>query len=100
MSRYATFRRPGCYQSGMLTPLTSMRLHALALGGLLAVTYCLAQRPGGAEPQAQLNSRFQASGLAPGKAFPAVDIFDASGKPFNTARLKGFHTVVVSGCLT
>jgi cytochrome oxidase Cu insertion factor (SCO1/SenC/PrrC family) len=51
-------------------------------------------------PQAQLNKRFQASGLEVGSAFPAVDIYDASGKPFNTASLKGFTTVVVSGCLT
>ena len=57
--------------------------------------------PGGqGGPQGQLNSRFTGSGLEVGKAFPAVDVHDATGKPFNTASLKGFHTVVVSGCLT
>ena len=92
----------------MLTPLRTMRtLPALALCGLLAASVTLAQRPGrrgdppgGGNPQAQLNSRFMASGLEVGKPFPAVDVHDASGKPFNTSSLKGFHTVVVSGCLT
>lgn len=76
-------------------------LPCLALCGLLAASIATAQRPGGGDnPQAQLNSRFEASGLAVGKAFPEVDIYDAAGKPFNTRRLKGFHTVVVSDCLT
>ncbi len=43
---------------------------------------------------------FDESGLKIGDAFPAVDIFDARGKAFNTASLKGRFTVVVSGCLT
>ncbi len=43
---------------------------------------------------------FEASGLKTGGAFPAIDIHDAEGKPFNTASLKGHFTVVVAGCLT
>ena len=43
---------------------------------------------------------FEASGLKIGGSFPAIDIHDAAGKPFNTASLKGHFTVVVSGCLT
>ncbi len=80
---------------------------ALAVCGLLAASLAVAQRPGrrggppgGGNPQAQLNNRFSGSGLEVGKAFPAVDVHDASGKSFNTSSLKGFHTVVVSGCLT
>ena len=56
--------------------------------------------PGAGGPQAQLNERFASSGLEVGKPFPAVEIHDATGARFNTSSLKGFHTVVVSGCLT
>ena len=84
------------------------RISVLVLCGLMAASLALAQRPGrrgggpGGQggPQGQLNSRFTGSGLEVGKAFPAVDVHDASGKSFNTSSLKGFHTVVVSGCLT
>lgn len=44
--------------------------------------------------------RFEANGLNVGDPFPAVDVFDAAGQPFNTSRLKGRYTVLVSGCLT
>lgn len=44
--------------------------------------------------------RFDASGLNVGDLFPAVDVFDSEGQPFNTSRLKGRYTVLVSGCLT
>lgn len=44
--------------------------------------------------------RFEASGLGVSDAFPAVDVFDSEGQAFNTSRLKGRYTVLVSGCLT
>jgi hypothetical protein len=74
----------------------------VALCGLLplAASQAPAQPAGQGDQRARLNESFLASGLAVGKPFPAVAIHDASGKPFNTASLKGFHTVVVSGCLT
>jgi cytochrome oxidase Cu insertion factor (SCO1/SenC/PrrC family) len=31
---------------------------------------------------------------------PEVTVFDADGKPFETASLKGKYSVVVFGCLT
>ncbi len=46
------------------------------------------------------NERFEAAGLEIGKAFPHVDVFDEQGEPHNTKSLKGFFSVVVSGCLT
>ena len=73
---------------------------ALVLVTLIAAPAVLAQRPGpgrgGEGPQAG----FRGSGLEPGKPFPAVDVYDENGNPFNTKSLKGFFTVVVSGCLT
>jgi hypothetical protein len=77
-----------------------MRAAVLARFALFGTAVALAQTPDGAARQAQLKARFEASGLAVGKAFPMVDVYDPSGKPVNTASLKGFHTVVVSGCLT
>ena len=47
-----------------------------------------------------MRGRFEASGLKTGGSFPAIDIYDAGGKSFNTASLKGHFTVVVAGCLT
>lgn len=38
--------------------------------------------------------------LSPGDPFPEIDVYDASGKPFNTKSLKGKYTVIVNGCLT
>lgn len=38
--------------------------------------------------------------LGPGDPFPAVEVYDAVGKPFNTKSLTGQHTVLVNGCLT
>jgi hypothetical protein len=75
-------------------------LSLLVACGLLTASSVAAQERRDNERQAQLRARFAASGLTPGKPFPAIDIHDAAGKPFNTASLKGFHTVVVSGCNT
>ncbi len=44
--------------------------------------------------------RFEAHDLEVGDMFPAVEVFDAEGTPFNTASLKGQYTVLVNGCLT
>ena len=44
--------------------------------------------------------RFDAQGLTIGDQFPAIDVFDAEGNPFNTGDLKGQYTVLASGCLT
>ncbi|MCB9383633.1 MAG: hypothetical protein H6509_03390 [Bryobacterales bacterium] len=71
----------------------------LALCAALA-SAARAQDEAPGEAQARLRNRFADSGLAVGGAFPAVDVFDAAGGPVNTASLKGFTTVVVSGCLT
>ena len=38
--------------------------------------------------------------LGPGDPFPAVEVYDAAGKPFNTKNLTGQYTVLVNGCLT
>jgi|GEM_PF-3430711 len=46
------------------------------------------------------DERFAQSGLEVGDPFPAVTVHDATGAAFDTASLKGFRTVVVSGCLT
>ena len=56
----------------------------------------------GANSQQMQNVRkwFDASGLKVGSPFPAADIFDAAGKPFNTKSLRGQYTVLVNGCLT
>lgn len=38
--------------------------------------------------------------LGPGDPFPALEVYDAIGKPFNTKSLTGQYTVLVNGCLT
>ena len=38
--------------------------------------------------------------LGLGDPFPAVEVYDAAGKPFNTKSLTGQYTVLVNGCLT
>ncbi|MYC66514.1 MAG: hypothetical protein F4X12_09315 [Acidobacteriia bacterium] len=38
--------------------------------------------------------------LGQGDTFPAVEVYDAAGKPFNTKSLTGQYTVLVNGCLT
>ena len=43
--------------------------------------------------------RFEAHDLEVGDMFPAVEVFDAEGTPFNTASLMGQYTVLVNGCL-
>ena len=62
-------------------------------------------RDGEVDPELQENRRaaqhrFDSSGLKVSAPFPAVEIFDEEGKPFNTKELKGQHVVFVSGCLT
>ncbi len=68
---------------------SSCWIFALCLASAAAAS---AQRPGG-RSGGELE-------LKPGDRFPHVDIHDASGAPYNTKSLKGFFTVVVSGCLT
>jgi len=46
------------------------------------------------------DTRFAESGLEPGDPFPSVEIHDEAGANFDTKSLKGYLTVVVSGCLT
>ena len=46
------------------------------------------------------SSVFEAPQLKIGDQFPAVEIFDEDGNPFNTGNLKGQYTVLVNGCLT
>jgi cytochrome oxidase Cu insertion factor (SCO1/SenC/PrrC family) len=56
-----------------------------------------------ANPQRHLNNirrEFEASGLKAGSRFPAIDLYDEKGKPFNTKTLKGQYTVLVTGCVT
>ena len=60
---------------------------ALALGLLLSATTGIAQFRGSMP-------------LAPGDPFPEIDVYDATGNPFNTKSLKGKYTVIVNGCLT
>ena len=86
----ATFHGHSCYH-------TVMTRAFLAAGLCLLLCAAASAQP---NPRAQLESRFEASGLSPGKPFPAVDIHDAAGKPFNTSSLEGSYAVVVSGCLT
>ena len=57
-------------------------------------------QPGAPDPQRAQRNGFAASGLKAGSLFPAVDIYDTEGKPFNTRSLKGKYTVIVNGCLT
>jgi len=51
-------------------------------------------------PAKELERRFQEFPLQVGDPFPEADIYDATGKPFNTKSLKGRYTVIVNGCLT
>ena len=44
--------------------------------------------------------QFAAQELTVGDQFPAVEVVDAEGNPFNTGVLKGQYTVLVGGCLT
>lgn len=50
--------------------------------------------------RARTDERFAQSGLEVGDPFPALTIHNGEGTAFDTASLKGFRTVVVSGCLT
>ena len=44
--------------------------------------------------------QFAAQELTIGDQFPAIDVVDSEGTPFNTGDLKGQYTVLVGGCLT
>ena len=87
---------------------THLRIGALLVATLGLVSASFAQpfdREGRRSDWAEgrggaMRGGFEASGLKIGSAFPAIDIYDAGGKPFNTASLKGQFTVVVAGCLT
>ena len=59
-----------------------------------------AQQAAEENPRESVRRQFQASGLEIGSQFPDVQIFDAEGKPFQTADLRGSYTVLVTGCLT
>lgn len=71
---------------------------------LVAVSAVMAAKPLWAQreetPRQKVVSRFEASGLKEGSAFPDVAIYDARGNPFQTSALKGSYTVLVTGCLT
>lgn len=58
--------------------------------------------PGGriGGPGGRGGSRLGSSGLKVGSPMPEVTVFDETGKPFETASLKGKYSVVVFGCLT
>jgi len=43
---------------------------------------------------------FQRPGIQIGDQFPAVDIFDESGQPFNTGNFRGQYIVLINACLT
>lgn len=87
---------------------THLRIGALLLATLGLVSASFAQpfdregrRGGWREGRGgAMRGGFEASGLKTGDSFPAIGIYDAGGKSFNTASLKGQFTVVVSGCLT
>ncbi len=44
--------------------------------------------------------RLESAGLKVGTPMPKVTVFDAEGKPFETASLEGKYSVIVFGCLT
>jgi hypothetical protein len=71
---------------------------------LAALSAAFAQRldtgPRAGSAGDMVTREFDRSAPAIGTLFPAVDIFDAGGRPFNTRSLKGRYTVLVSGCLT
>lgn len=54
----------------------------------------------GGGPGSPGSDRLESSGLKIGSPMPEVKVFDAEGKPFDTASLKGKYSVVVFGCLT
>lgn len=81
------------------------RFFATLITLLSAVTLGSAQtaeqpRRGQLDTDGHVGKWFDASGLKAGDTFPAVEVYDEKGKPFNTRSLKGQYTVVVNGCLT
>lgn len=74
------------YKEGSLA-MNRSRLAVLALASTVSTSVGMAQsqRP---------------MPLGPGDPFPAVEVHDAVGKPFNTKSLTGQYTVLVNGCLT
>ena len=78
-------------------------LFALLLMFLASVAAANAQTssdPGKQPDTSQIQPWFDASGLKVGNRFPAAEIYDEAGRPFNTRSLKGQYTIVVNGCLT
>jgi len=79
-----------------------IRRGATVLAGVLAIMAAAqplqAQR--GDNPRAELQRKFEASGLREGAEFPDAQIYDAKGNPFQTGEFKGDYTVLVTGCLT
>ena len=84
---------------------------ALAMSLLmLSVAVAQNQRPqrqgggrpggGGGGPGSPGSSTLERAGLKVGQAIPDLKIYDADGKEFRTADLKGKHSVVTFGCLT
>ncbi len=52
-------------------------------------------------PRQQVNHRFETTAPAVGAPFPAVVVYDASGKKLRVNELlQGHYTVIVLGCLT
>ena len=60
---------------------------------VLALALAASSLVGTAQSQRQLP-------LGPGDPFPALEVYDAAGRPFNTKSLAGQYTVLVNGCLT
>lgn len=65
-----------------------------------AAPLVLAQLPQPGSAGDNVVRQFEASAPAPGAPFPALSIFDETGKAYHTSALKGRWTVLVSGCLT
>ena len=60
------------------------------------------QRAGskGGGPGTQGSDGLKAAGLQVGQRLPDITVYDADGKPFRMADLKGQYSVIVFGCLT
>ena len=54
----------------------------------------------GGGPGTQGSDGLAAAGLQVGQQLPDITVYDADGKPFRMADLKGKYSVIVFGCLT
>lgn len=72
----------------------------LAFMVMVAGAVAHAQERPAESPREQVQRRFDANSPAIGELLPDVSGYDAQGKPFRLASLKGSHTVLVFGCLT